>query len=195
MNFKTRNHLVLGLTGGILCGKSTALQAFSRCGAFTLSCDELVREIAARPIVKRQLEALFGTTDKTAIARLVFVSVQARKKLEALLHPLVAREIKKCLHQDRTALRVVEVPLLFEAGWQNAFDWTICVAAPQAALSRRLAARGMTKNDFLRRSRAQCGLQEKASRADICVLNDTTPQALQDKIRQLCRAFTIYQSK
>ncbi len=195
MNFKTRNQLIIGLTGGILCGKSTALQAFARGGAFTLSCDELVREISARPTVKRQIAALIGEAEKEKVAQKVFSSGVARKKLEALLHPLVAREIKKRLAKDHTPLRVVEVPLLFEAGWQDAFDLTLCIAAPAAVQTRRLAARHMSKTDFLKRSRAQYGLAQKMTRSDICLLNDTTEQALQDKIAQLCRALTIYQSK
>ncbi len=195
MNFKTRNQLIIGLTGGILCGKSTALQAFARCGAFTLSCDELVREISVRPTVKRQIAALTGAAEKEKVAQKVFSSGAARKKLEALLHPLVAREIKKRLAKDHTPLRVVEVPLLFEAGWQDAFDLTLCIAAPAAVQTRRLAARHMSKTDFLKRSRAQYDLAQKMTRSDICLLNDATEQALQDKIAQLCRALTIYQSK
>lgn len=195
MNFKTRNQLIIGLTGGILCGKSTALQAFARCGAFTLSCDELVRGISARPTVKRQIAALTGAAEKEKVAQKVFSSGAARKKLEALLHPLVAWEIKKRLAKDHTPLRVVEVPLLFEAGWQDAFDLTLCIAAPAAVQTRRLAARHMSKTDFLKRSRAQYDLAQKMTRSDICLLNDATEQALQDKIAQLCRALTIYQSK
>lgn len=195
MNFKTRNQLIIGLTGGILCGKSTALQAFARCGAFTLSCDELVQEISVRPTVKRQIAALTGAAEKEKVAQKVFSSGAARKKLEALLHPLVAREIKKRLAKDHTPLRVVEVPLLFEAGWQDAFDLTLCIAAPAAVQTRRLAARHMSKTDFLKRSRAQYDLAQKMTRSDICLLNDATEQALQDKIAQLCRALTIYQSK
>ncbi len=195
MNFKTRNHLVLGLTGGLLCGKSTALQAFARCGAFTLSCDELVREISARPAIKRQIAALTGAAEKEGVARKIFASAAARKKLEVLLHPLVAKEIEKRLKKNTASLRVVEVPLLFEAGWQDAFDWTVCIAAPSAVLKQRLTARNMGKTDFLRRSRAQYPLQRKMALADVRLLNDTTEQALQEKIAQLCRAFTIYQSK
>ena len=195
MNFKTHNQLVIGLTGGILCGKSTALGAFQKCGAYTLSCDELVREISARPAVRRQISALTGAGEKEAVAQKIFSSAVARKKLEALLHPLVAREIQKRLKQNKIWLRVVEVPLLFEAGWQDAFDLTLCIAAPEAVQTRRLAARHMSKTDFLKRSRAQYGLAQKMTRSDICLLNDATEQALQDKIAQLCRALTIYQSK
>lgn len=188
MNFKTRSHLVLGLTGGILCGKSTALNAFKKCGAFTLSCDELVREISARPSVQKKINALLATHNKQEIADKVFASASARKKLEELLHPLVAREISKRLKEDKTFLRVVEVPLLFEAAWQERFDMTLCVLAKPEVMARRAKARKMSQADFERRSRSQLSLDQKAARVDICLLNNSTAAKLEEKIKAFCGA-------
>ena len=56
MKFTASHQLTVGLTGGILCGKSTALRAFASAGAYTLSCDELVREISARPAVQKKID-------------------------------------------------------------------------------------------------------------------------------------------
>ncbi len=196
MNFKTRSHLVLGLTGGILCGKSTALNAFKKCGAFTLSCDELVREISARPAVQKKITTLSGTHNKQETADKVFSSPSARKKLEALLHPLVACEIKKRLKENKTFLCIVEVPLLFEVSWQDAFDMTLCILANPQVLARRAKARRMSQTDFLRRSRSQFSQTKKAALADICLLNDTSAEELEDKIRAVCGALRkIYQFK
>ncbi len=196
MNFKTHNQLVIGLTGGILCGKSTALGAFQKCGAYTLSCDELVREISARPAVRRQISALTGAGEKEAVAQKIFSSAVARKKLEALLHPLVAREIQKRLKQNKIWLRVVEVPLLFEVSWQDAFDLTVCVLARPEELARRAKERAMSKTDFLRRSRIQFSQEKKAALADICLLNDASEAVLAEKVKTVCGALRkIYQSK
>lgn len=196
MNFKTRSRLTLGLTGAILCGKSTALNAFKKCGAFTLSCDALVREISARPAVQKKINALLATHSKEETADKVFSSPQERKKLEALLHPLVAREIKKRLRQSASFLRVVEVPLLFEAAWQDAFDMTLCVVANPKVLAGRARARKMSQKDFLRRSRSQFSQPQKAALADICLLNDTTAADLEGKIKTVCSALRkIYSVK
>lgn len=188
MNFKTPNKLTVGLTGGLLCGKSTALRAFGAAGAFTLSCDALVREISARACVRKEMNRLFGTAEKKLLAAKVFSDVKARRKLEKLLHPLTAQEISDRLRKNDAFLRVVEVPLLFEAGWQDAFDLTVCVCAPTKTLPARLKARKMKKTDFLKRASTQLDMQEKAFRADICLLNNASERELKTKVRRICRA-------
>lgn len=196
MNFKTRHQLTLGLTGGILCGKSTALHAFQDCGAFTLSCDDLVREISARPAVKKKIAALCDGAEKETVAKKIFASPSLRRALENLLHPLAAKEIARRLKTNQTPVRVVEVPLLFEAGWQKAFDLTVCVCAPERTLSARLKTRGLKKADFLKRRAVQLPLMHKAALADICLVNDASANALKAKVQTLCRALKkIYTAK
>ena len=195
MNFKTRNKLTIGLTGGILCGKSTALAAWKGAGAYVISCDELAREITARAGVSRRIAALFATQDRAEIARQTFSNETKRKQLEQLLHPLILREVKKRLQAAVQPVRVVEVPLLFEVGLQNAFDLTVCIAAPEKVRAKRLAARGMTKTDFVKRSRAQFSQAEKAALADICMINEGTKQALIQKTETLYQALSQIYTK
>ena len=196
MNFKSKKQLVIGLTGGMLSGKSTALKIFERCGAYVLCCDELVREISARPSVQKQIEKLLGKSDKAFLVQKVFSNVQARKKLENLLHPLVLKEMKKRLKADKTCLQVVEVPLLFEAGWEDYFDCTMAILASEKNLQKRLAARSVKKEDFLKRTSAQFPAEKKAALADICVLNAADVACLAKKVQAIYHAFTkIYQVK
>lgn len=196
MNFKSKNKLVIGLTGGMLSGKSTALKVFARCGAFVLSCDELVREISARSSVQKKITDLFGKNDKTFLTQKVFHSAGARKKLENLLHPLVLAEMKKRLKEDKNKIQVVEVPLLFEAGWEKFFDCTLALMAPDKNLKKRLSARQVKKEDFEKRSAAQFSAEKKVALADICLLNDGTVEHLTQKVQNLYQAFTkIYQVK
>lgn len=196
MNFTRSRQLTLGLSGGMLCGKSTALAAFKKCGAFTLSCDELAREISARPSVRRQIERLFGSAEPKEVAARAFSDGEARKALEKLLHPLIGRAISLRLKKDKSPVRVVEVPLLFEAGWEDKFDLTLCVAAPEKTLLARAKMRGVEKKDFLRRSKAQWDQQAKALRADVCVLNGGSAAQLEGKIKRLYQALIhIYQAR
>lgn len=192
MNFKTRNKLTVGLTGGILCGKSTALAAWQQAGAYTLSCDALVREISARTAVQKKIQSLLGATGREQLARQVFSRPAQRKQLEALLHPLVAREIKKRLAAAPQPLRVVEVPLLFEAGWADGFDMTVAICAPEKKLLSRAGQRGLSKTDFLKRRQAQWPPAKKAAHADICLMNDGTRQSLERKIRTLHSALHTF---
>lgn len=196
MNFIRSHQLTLGLSGGMLCGKSAALAAFKKCGAFALSCDELAREISARPAVRRQIERQFGSAEPKAVAAQAFADAKARKALEGLLHPLIEREIARRLQADQSPVRVVEVPLLFEAGWEKKFDLTLCIASPEKTLLARANKRGVEKTDFLKRSKAQWTLQAKALSADVCVLNGGSLAQLEGKIKRLYQALIhIYQAK
>ena len=196
MNFKARNKLTIGLTGGILCGKSTALYAWQQAGAFVLSCDELVREISARPSVQKKLINTFGAMDRSELTKRVFINKQDRLKLEQILHPLVMKEIARRLQKSQAQIRVVEVPLLFEAGWQEQFDVTVALVAPQNVLRIRAKKRGLTQTDLLKRSKAQLSQEQKAACADICILNGGSEIELTAKVKTLHKAFSkIYNVK
>lgn len=195
MNFKAHNKLTVGLTGGILCGKSTALNSWRRLGAYVLSCDDLVREISARPAVRQQINKALGTVDVAALAAKVFKCTGARKKLESILHPLVEKEIAKKLRASSPFIRVVEVPLLFEAGWEDHFDLTVALVCPEKSLSARSKRRNLSAKDLSNRSKAQWPQARKAARADICLVNAATVAELNRKIaalnRALCKIYNV----
>ncbi len=196
MKFKSPKQIVIGLTGGMLSGKSTVLKLFEKKGAFTLSCDELVREISARPFVKKKIEDLFGSAEKQFLAQKIFNQPKARTQLEDLLHPLVLQEIAKRLKSDKTLLRVVEVPLLFEAHLEEYFDLTLAVAAAQNILLKRLAERGVKKDDFEKRSTAQFSQEKKMALADISLVNEGSLAQLEEKVGHIYQALLqIYQVK
>ena len=196
MNLKIQNKITVGLTGGILCGKSTALRAWEKAGAFVLSCDEIAREISARPAVRGKIAAALGTAEPAQLAKKVFSAGGARKKLESILHPLIYKEIAARLKKSLQPVRVVEVPLLFEANWEKFFDLTVALAAPEKVLAVRAKKRGIKPADLAARQRAQLPPQTKAARADVCILNDGTEKDLSKKISTLYQAFVkIYNVK
>ena len=124
-NWHVKGKWVIGLTGSILSGKSTALNYFTKQGVATFSCDEIVRELYASPRVLKEIEQLLGTTDKTKIAALIFKTKAQREALEKLLHPLVFKELQSRINQSTQRVIVVEVPLLFETGWYKLTDLNI----------------------------------------------------------------------
>ena len=196
MNLKVRNKLTVGLTGGILCGKSTALRVWKKAGAQTLSCDEIVRKTSARPVVRQKIATVLGVSERAALARKVFSSAAARKKLEDILHPLVYKEIAARLKKSTQIVRVVEVPLLFEANWENFFDITVALITSEKLLAARAKKRGISGADLRLRQRAQMSQTQKAARADICILNDGSTKDLTRKIGALHRALNrIYNVK
>ena len=105
------------LTGGIASGKSFVLEEFKKQGFKTLDCDSIVGKLYREKKVKRKLEKGFGTANKEKLSKIVFAFPSKRKKLEALLHPLVFRELKKKLSALKKGKKpaVVDAPLLFES--------------------------------------------------------------------------------
>jgi dephospho-CoA kinase len=172
----------VGLTGGLGAGKSTALAALERLGAAVLSSDAVVHELYGDAAVRDAVVERFGAAvapdgviDRSALAGLAFASEEDRRWLEDLLWPLVGARVAAWLEQARASTppppaAVVEVPLLFEAGLQDAYDATIAVVADEPVRSRRAQARGHAVVD--ERTARQLSQQEKAARATFVVRND-----------------------
>lgn len=182
----------VGLTGGMGAGKSQALATLERLGAATLSTDRVVHDLYGDAEVVAAVGERWGpavapggTVDRAAVARAAFASPDERAWLEGLLWPRVAQRMAEWRdEQEAGSARalVVEVPLLFEAGLDSAFDATIAVVADEALRARRAAERGHQALD--ERAARQLTQEEKAARADHVVVNDGT---LADLERALSR--------
>jgi dephospho-CoA kinase len=153
-----------------------------RLGAVTLSTDAVVHALYESDEVRDAVAARWGpevapggAIDRSAIARHAFADPQDREWLEGLLWPLVGRRVAQFREEaqrlDRPpAAAVVEVPLLFEAGMDAAFDATIAVVATEAVRAARAAQRGHAAVD--ERAARQLTQEEKAARATFAVAND-----------------------
>jgi dephospho-CoA kinase len=179
---------LVGLTGGMGAGKSTALAALERLGAAVLSTDAVVHELYAGErlrdaVVERWGETVApgGVVDRSAVAERVFADAEDRAWLEGLLWPLVGERVGAWLVEVRARrppvrAAVVEVPLLFEAGMQDAYDATIAVVAEESVRRERAAGRGHALEDA--RAARQLSQEEKARRATFAVRNDGTEAEL-----------------
>ena len=163
MSFHGKAKCIVGLTGSMLSGKSTALTYFAQCGADTISCDEIVHELYTRPAVLKKMNAALGTADKAQMAQLVFKSAAKRKMLEQILHPLILKEVRARVKACKRNLIVVEVPLLFEAGWDKKTDLNIAVLADPQTLPVRLQGRQLSRAEYVRRTRFQLKDEDKAA--------------------------------
>jgi dephospho-CoA kinase len=173
---------LVGLTGGIGAGKSEALAALERLGAATLSTDAVVHELYGDPELVGVVTGRWGAevapggvVDRSAVARAAFGDPAERQWLEQQLWPRVGRRMGEWIERQRALPRppralVVEVPLLFEAGMEAAFDATIAVVADEAVRARRAGARGHEAVD--ERTSRQLTQDDKAARATYVVSND-----------------------
>ena len=189
---------LLGLTGGIGMGKSTAAEFLRSRGAQVVDTDELARQLVqpGQPALN-EIQAAFGKKivapggrlRRDELARIVFSDAPAREKLEAILHPRIRErwlaQIETWRKENR-ALAVVMIPLLFETRAESHFDKIICVACSAATQRERLLARGWTPEQIQQRLAAQWTVEQKISRADFVVW---TEGALDAHAQQLERIF------
>jgi dephospho-CoA kinase len=182
----------VGLTGGIAAGKSEALAAFGRQGAATLSSDAVVHELLGDPQVRDRLLDRWGgevvaegTVDRGRVGAIVFDSAEELAWLESLLHPLVGERVAEwgAGLDPGVGLAVVEVPLLFETGMDEAFDAVVAVVADDDTRASRAGLRG---TDLLEaRSDRQLPQPEKAARADHVISNDGSLEELERRVAEL----------
>jgi dephospho-CoA kinase len=175
----------IGLTGGIGAGKSEALAAFERAGAAVLSTDQVAHDLLDTPEVRDVLVERWGedvapdgSVDRERVAEIVFSDPGELKWLESETHPRVGRAVVEW--RDRlgpgVAVAVVEVPLLFEAAMEGAFDATVAVIASDDVRESRLARRG--QGGLEGRESRQLDQAEKAQRADHVIRNDGSLEQL-----------------
>lgn len=167
--------LILGLTGSIGMGKSTVAAMFKSAGVPVFDADAEVRALqGAGGVLVPAIERAFpGTTGRCGVHRetlgaRVFGDPAALARLEAIVHPAIAEERARFLHQHAQAsILVFDIPLLFEKGGAIAVDAVVVVSAPAAIQRARVLARpGMTPERFEQILALQLPDSEKRARAD-----------------------------
>jgi dephospho-CoA kinase len=189
---------VLGLTGGIGMGKSTATNTLRRLRVPVFDADAAVHGLqakggrAVRPIGAAFPDAVRdGAVDREALRRAVLGNPAALKRLERIVHPLVRQEERRFMAAARRRgerLVVLDVPLLFETGGAGRCDAVVVVTAPAAVQRWRVLRRpGMTEERFRAILARQTPDREKRRRADHLVHSGLSRHFAQRRIRQLVR--------
>jgi dephospho-CoA kinase len=183
---------LIGLTGGMGAGKSTALKALERLGAAVQSTDAVVHELYEGDGLRDAVVARWGPdvapngkVDRAAVAKRAFADEAGRAWLESTIWPLVGERIGTWLEQVRTIrpaprATVIEVPLLFEAGMEGMYDATIAVVASEQLRESRAASRGHALVE--ERAARQLSQEDKARRATFVVQNDGSEEELERKL-------------
>jgi dephospho-CoA kinase len=189
--------LLVGLTGGIGSGKSTASRMLKERGAVVFDADVLAREAVApgteghRAVVERfgaDVLAPGGELDREALAAVVFADPAARRDLEKIVHPEVRRLFAEGseAYRDTDRVVVLSAPLLVETGMHSAFDVLVVVAVPEPVQVERLMRdRGMSEDEIQARMTAQAPLEDKAAVADILLDNEGSPEDLERQIDRI----------
>jgi dephospho-CoA kinase len=187
--------MILGITGGMGCGKSTAARLFGRRGFRHLDSDALVREqvLTAPPVVAalraRYGEAIFGAdglVNRAVLAERVFGDDGERRWLEELTHPMVFELWRAALREPAGGSNwAVETPLLFENSLENWFDFTVCVACTSGQQLARLEQRGLNRALAGQRISKQLPLARKIELSDFVLWNEGSPEFLEAQVDRL----------
>lgn len=188
----------LGLTGGLGSGKSRVAEALAGLGAAVVDADQLAREAVApgtpgwRAVIAafgREYLLPDGSLDRRKLGRLVFAEPEARRRLEAIVHPEVRRLLQaraEILEKAGAQVVVLEIPLLYEAGFEVEVDKVAAVYAPvEVRVARTMARDGLGAEEVHRRLAAQLSGEEQARRADYVIDNSGAWEETQRQVERL----------
>lgn len=184
----------VGLTGGIGSGKSTVSSIFSRLGVPVIDADQIARSLVEPGTdALSKLTAHFGEEilnqgqlDRRRLRELIFTDETARQWVEALLHPLVKREMLSRADQQDSAYVVLEIPLLFEAGYQNLLDRVLVIDTPPALQVDRVVSRDEVPQDQVESViRAQISAKARLKQADDVIDNTGSLEQLREQVESL----------
>jgi dephospho-CoA kinase len=188
------NMRVIGLTGGIGCGKSLAAQYFAELGALVIDADQL-----ARAAIERgsggfdEVVTLFGDSilkdgniDRKALGQLIFRDPKAKVQLENIIHPFVRREFEGAVASLKgDEVLVYEIPLLVETKAHERFDVVITVESEMENRIARLRGRGMHMSEIEGRIAAQASREQRIEVADFLIENDGTEDELLRQVENI----------
>ena len=191
------NTCVLGLTGGVGMGKSTAARLLKKVGLPLVDSDDLAHKVVhpgtegLAEIADEFGEGFLkadGSLDRDKMASTVFQDEAARKRLEAIIHPRVRTIWEKQIDQWREQKRpvgVVVIPLLFEVDLQDSFDAVLCVACTANTQRARLRERNWDDAQITARIAAQMDIAQKMDLADHILWNEGAPELLMDQMKEI----------
>lgn len=194
--------LVIGLTGGIGCGKTTVTGAFSRLGATIIDTDQIAHQLTAagQPVlaaIEEQFGGAYflsdGSLDRAGLRHLVFSDPAAKKRLEALLHPLIRDQVRCRLMTVPTPYVIVAVPLLFETGAYREMVQRILVVdcGPEQQVARVMARSGMGEEEVRAIMVHQIGRGKRLRLADDILDNHGDLSELQWQVEALHRKYLL----
>ena len=190
----------VGLTGGIGCGKTAATDMFAALGAGVVDTDVISRQLtAAGGGAMGRIAADFGpeyvlpdgSLDRARMRALVFADPDEKRRLEAILHPLIREESRRLIAASKAPYVLLVVPLLLETGsYSDLTDRVLVVDCDEAQQIERVMARsGLTGDEVKRIMRSQLPRADRLARADDVLANDADINTLRDGVARLHEKF------
>jgi len=191
--------LRIGLTGGIGCGKTAVAELFAEQGVPVIDADQVAREAVApgeealAEIRQRFGDAVLlpdGQLDRTQMRKIVFRDEQARRDLEAILHPRIRARMRLQVEALSAPYAILSIPLLLETGLQQSVERILVVDCPPEQQIKRVCARDGVEPDQARGIlHAQCSRQDRLAAADDVIDNAGPRNQLLPQVMQLHRKY------
>ncbi len=183
--------IVIGLTGGIATGKSTASSYLKKQHIPVIDSDEIVKDLwNENQEMLSDIKSVFHTLNKKTIANIIYNDTILRNELNAIVHPYVFAEIRKQLKTlQYEKIIVIDMPLLFEVGYQNRVDYTAVVYVDKNDAKIRLMVRdSVSDQEAEKRIAAQMSIDEKCILADFVLDNSKSKAVLYETIDYMLRS-------
>ncbi len=191
--------MLIALTGGIGSGKSTVASEWVRLGAIEIDADQLAREVVepgqpglaalVAEFGEQVLDAT-GQLNRAKLAEISFSDPGTRKKVESLLHPLIQELAAQRTKLNSQGVIVYTIPLLVETQSPLRFDKVVTISCPESIRIERLLARGMSREDAIRRIASQATDAEREARSDVVIDSNCTLPQLLSRARDVYKALT-----
>ena len=189
--------IVIGITGIIGSGKTTASNMLKKKGITVIDLDALAKKAITLKEVQEDIVSRLGKEyikdGNPVVERLrkdVFTNKEKLRALESIIHPRVKEEMWKEIDKKRctgTSFVVIDGPLLYETDLHKSLDKIVVVSADMEKIKERLRERGLSDDDMDRRMSNQIPLKEKEKRADFIIFNNGTKKDLEKEIEGLLR--------
>lgn len=193
---------IIGLTGGIACGKTTVANMLKELGASVIDADAISHELTAPggealPGIREAFGRLVffpdGTLNREVLAALVFSNESERETLNKVTHPLILNRLREDIETCRkmgALIVVLDVPLLFEVGAQELADITVCTTSPLEVQIERMRTRsGLGREQAMKRIESQMPLSEKEALSDVVLDTNKPSDELQQEVLKLYNAW------
>ena len=196
--------VIVGVTGGIACGKSTVSQLLADKGAIPINVDEISHRLLKRgsPVITELIESFgagildeSGSISRQKLGAIIFNDTSARERLNGVMHPLVIQqsraEARRLVTATPSCVVLIDAPLLIEGGAKDTVDIIVVVTASLEIQLRRLLDRSAAQNRLLSQTEAQARIDsqmpvsEKIKYADFVIENNSTIDALRQTVNTL----------
>jgi dephospho-CoA kinase len=192
---------LIGMTGGIGCGKSTVSHLFEKRGILCIDADSVARQVvelgsdALQQLAQRYTDIILqpdGTLNRAKLRQIIFDDEAERLWVNQLLHPLIRQEVLAQASQSNSLYTIIVMPLLFESGWRDLFQRILVIDITEQQQQHRASSRdGRPESEIKKIITTQVSRAFRLANADDVIDNTGTILELEKQVRQFDQQYRL----